>query len=492
MPRKGKSLVENLYKNHSRACTNKTGEPTQCSCPWYFNYKRIRGSLAKWARCGVDPHSKSHAKIVLNKVRHAIDEGKFSPVGQGDLLDGAMTLAKFIGRWKTDWALERNLSLDSLDSQLGVIEVGLGQHSLVFLSAQPKLIENWLNGEQKRREWKAATWNDYRGVLSRLFSRAVKWKAIERNPILNIDPKVEVDSVKSQQRLVDDAEARLLAACDQLAMVQRRPTKAKLEWNQALEIRRREADGEPRLALAQEFSVSLPIVCQIAKGQIWNPERFKGYHSGTEMRRRLIAALDIGLRSGEMQDITLSMVDYTPRVIQLRDGGQVEVLSITLPAGVTKGGKVTGREQLVFAGTERMRQTLIDRRDQLKENPADRQYVFGREDGSHQEHFDRSWHRLFALAGLDFGRDKGLVWHSLRHEFISRVAESTEDVNAARELARHADIRTTQRYMHTSRERLFSIAAEQGQAADDKRRADAAKRSHADVTPDGIVLKFPA
>ena len=72
--------------------------------------------------------------------------------------------------------------------------------------------------------------------------------------------------------------------------------------------------------------------------------------------------------------------------------------------------------------------------------------MFGKEDGSRQMHFDRSWHRLFALAGLDYGRDKGLVWHSLRHEFISRVAETTEDVNPAREMARHADIRTTQRY----------------------------------------------
>lgn len=34
------------------------------------------------------------------------------------------------------------------------------------------------------------------------------------------------------------------------------------------------------------------------------------------------------------------------------------------------------------------------------------------------------WRELFKLAGLKWGRDKGLVWHTLRHEFCSRTAET--------------------------------------------------------------------
>lgn len=42
------------------------------------------------------------------------------------------------------------------------------------------------------------------------------------------------------------------------------------------------------------------------------------------------------------------------------------------------------------------------------------------------------------LAGLKWGRDKGLVWHTLRHEFCSRTAENTGDPVVAQELGRGA------------------------------------------------------
>jgi hypothetical protein len=30
------------------------------------------------------------------------------------------------------------------------------------------------------------------------------------------------------------------------------------------------------------------------------------------------------------------------------------------------------------------------------------------------------WRELFTLAGLDYGRDKGLVWHAIRHNRIDQ------------------------------------------------------------------------
>jgi integrase len=70
--------------------------------------------------------------------------------------------------------------------------------------------------------------------------------------------------------------------------------------------------------------------------------------------------------------------------------------------------------------------------------------VFGTASGFKQQDFWTVWHRLFKLAGLEYGRDKGLVWHTLRHEFCSRTAENTGDPVVAQELARHKDLRTTQ------------------------------------------------
>ena len=97
---------------------------------------------------------------------------------------------------------------------------------------------------------------------------------------------------------------------------------------------------------------------------------------------------------------------------------------------------------------------LRARRDALQNHPD--AYVFGTASGFRQQHFQ--WHRLFKLAGINLGRDKGVVWHSLRHEFCSRTAENTGDPVVAQELARHKDLRTTQGYLHARRARVLAGA----------------------------------
>jgi hypothetical protein len=124
-----------------------------------------------------------------------------------------------------------------------------------------------------------------------------------------------------------------------------------------------------------------------------------------------------------------------------------------------QGGKTTGLQEVVYAGTERLKHELQRRTFQLKNNPPERQYVFGREDGSRIGRFDKTWHRLFGLAGLDYGRDKGLVWHTTRHEFISRVQERTGDPVVTQKLARHKDLRTTMLYMHPRQNEVLMAAA---------------------------------
>jgi site-specific recombinase XerC len=67
--------------------------------------------------------------------------------------------------------------------------------------------------------------------------------------------------------------------------------------------------------------------------------------------------------------------------------------------------------------------------------------------------------RTLHARRLGLGRAKGLVWHTTRHEFISRIAETTKDTVLAREIARHADLATTQLYFHTRRSRQLAAAA---------------------------------
>jgi integrase len=145
-------------------------------------------------------------------------------------------------------------------------------------------------------------------------------------------------------------------------------------------------------------------------------------------------------------------IDFNPITV-VTDGEPREVLVIEVQS---KGKKFTGEKERVYAGTERLIAALRERRDELQNNPD--AYVFGTSNGFRQQDFHNVWHRLFRIAGLDFGRDKGLVWHTLRHEFCSRTAENTGDPVVAQELARHKDLRTTQGYLHARRARVLAGA----------------------------------
>jgi integrase len=180
----------------------------------------------------------------------------------------------------------------------------------------------------------------------------------------------------------------------------------------------------------------------VIAGAVWNPAT-RVRRQGTMMRLRLMMALDTGVRREEMMKIQIKHIDFTPLTVRI-DGEARNVLGIEVQS---KGEKFTGEKERVYAGTERLIAALCTRRDVLQNNPDAN--VFGTASGFRQELFER--HRLFKLAGLNHGRDKGIVWHSLRHEFCSRTAENTGDPVVAQELARHKDLRTTQGYLHARR-----------------------------------------
>jgi site-specific recombinase XerD len=153
-----------------------------------------------------------------------------------------------------------------------------------------------------------------------------------------------------------------------------------------------------------------------------------------------------------MMLIQLKHINFRPTVVTV-DGERREVLTVEVQS---KGEKTTGRKEFVYVGTDRLRKELETRRLALHD---DREaYVFGRADGRRQKDFRRMWRELFGLAGLDWGRDKGMIWHTLRHEFCSRTAENTGDPVVAQELARHKDLRTTQGYLHPRQSRVLAAA----------------------------------
>ena len=274
------------------------------------------------------------------------------------------------------------------------------------------------------------------------------------NPMTSMEKRTGAKK-KFETRLDEAIEEKLLEACALLNRPQHTPHSKRLTWDIVAGIRERVATGETQRTVAREFGISSGLCCQIVKGEIWNPEKYRTGTKGDEMRRRLYAAFDLGLRHGEIVRLQLKHVDFRPLKVRV-DGNLKEVMAIALPAAITKGGKTTGETEHVYAGTERLKQELIKRRFALQRNPD--AYVFGTEDGQPVKGFKRLWRDLFKLAGLDYGRSKGLTWHTIRHEFVSRNIENTGDPVVTQRLARHKDNRTTQGYMHARESRVLAAA----------------------------------
>jgi integrase len=155
------------------------------------------------------------------------------------------------------------------------------------------------------------------------------------------------------------------------------------------------------------------------------------------MYRRLLAAFDTGLRAGEMGLVQRKHIDYAN-------------WKIVLPWMNSKGGKSTGRDEVVWVMSDRLRAALTERKD-LAENA----FVFGTESGLRVKKFHKAWRRLFAAADLP----PDLIWHDARHEFVSSLIEEGGTIQEVREAARHKSITTTARYMKAQEDRVKALLA---------------------------------
>jgi integrase len=456
MPYRAASKVKGLYKKHNLRCPNQEGLPTNCDCPWYGRYRGISKGLAAWACKTVDPRTKAGAEAVLARLKTVIDERKYSPEGEQRSLGSGQRFSDFVLEWKTHYAEEYGLTSNSLDDMLNVLTDGLGSFTLEHLSGDPVHIERWLNRMQKERNWSPNTWNRYYGLLNTLCVRATRWKTngaprMTHNPMTSIERRVGTKK-KFGVRIEEAVEDKLFEACATLNRPQHAPHSIRLDWDKVDTIRKRVAGGESQSKVARSFGISSGLCCQIVKGDIWNREKYRVGTKGDLMRLRLMMALDTGVRREEMMLIQIKHINFRPALTTV-EGEQLELFAVEVQS---KGEKTTGEKEFVWVGTERLKEALKKRRFALRNDPE--AYVFGTETGKRQKAFRRMWRELFTLAGLKYGRDKGVVWHTLRHEFCSRAAENTGDPVVAQELARHKDLRTTQGYLHPRLARVLAAA----------------------------------
>jgi len=422
-----KSKAEGLYKR----CKHLSWD--RCACPWWGRVKKQRVSLEKWA--GVPVASKELAKGVLARMEAAVLGKTFDKRGERAHAFGSeMSFSAFLDEYTKRHVEDDGLRSNSVESYIEVYRAKFGEEKLANVAANPFVFEKWLKDAQQENEWENATFNRYFEHGRAMFNWAKARKLVGENPFDVFAAKPENN--KRDVRLSPEQEKALFEACDRLDA----PPKwkfVKLTVEQVDEIHRRAESGERQKDLAFAFGVSRPLVCQIVNGRVRKPPAGT---LGREMRRRLIGALDLGLRQGEMLLVQVKHIDFA-------------TWKVELPAAITKAAK----DQVVFAETERLRHALEERRFLGPEA-----YVFGRENGCHVASFDKTWKRLFELAGLPVGRKQGVVWHDLRHEYGSYLIEQGATIQEAKELMRHADIRTTARYLTANEGRLRELAGKLG------------------------------
>ena len=148
--------------------------------------------------------------------------------------------------------------------------------------------------------------------------------------------------------------------------------------------------------------------------------------AGTHLYALIVAALETGMRRGELLSMQWSQVRWAENLI-------------LLPEDRTK----THRARVVPIST-RLKAVLEMRQDAPdgKRHPANA-YVFGNDVGERVKSIKTAWRLTCRRAGI-----AGLRFHDLRREFASRLLEAPGvSSHEVRDWLGHADIGTTSRYL---------------------------------------------
>lgn len=140
----------------------------------------------------------------------------------------------------------------------------------------------------------------------------------------------------------------------------------------------------------------------------------------------ILLSINTGLRQGELFNLKWSMVD-------LSEG------SIILSGNITKNN--TSRYIPLNNEAMGLMQNLY-KNSALKEG-----LVFPSKNNQPFNNIKRSWSSVLNKAQI-----KDFRWHDLRHHFASKLVMAGVDLNTARELLGHSDIKMTLRYAHLAPE----------------------------------------
>jgi integrase len=147
-------------------------------------------------------------------------------------------------------------------------------------------------------------------------------------------------------------------------------------------------------------------------------------HSSPQLKSFLIIALATGMRTGEIYRLSWKQIDLQERMITIER---------------TKSGRLRHIP---------INQTLFQELVSMRSRNARSQYLFHNpRTGKPVTSMKKAFHGALGRAGLT-----GIRIYDCRHTAATRWIRSGVDVQTVKELLGHADITTTQRYLHSNAE----------------------------------------
>lgn len=387
-----------LYK----LCQHSGRQRDRCDDPWWGGYRRVRVSLSKWANREI--HTKAEAAVVLEELRKSVREGTYDPRGLKRFEAAPVTFREFAEVYRERHIVANNLS------------------------------------RQRSFEWTVRPFLERFGnrALSEIRTADIQDLIADmRKPrVLNKRPGPRAPKPGTINRTVDLLRHMMNWAVGR-EYIERTPFKRGSETL----IKKLRDDGARRRRLSEDEEAALLAVA---------PPYLRGM---------IIAALDTGMRRGEMLAVRFADVDMKRELITLR--------------GETTKSKKT---RVVPISTERLKTVLAWFRMDAdgQERPTESR-VFANQVGEpvHVQHrtwvtivlkangVTPKWSARLKYSGLsddvqEAYRRIDLHWHDLRHEYASRLVERGVPLAQVRDLLGHASITTTERYDNQRLENLQS------------------------------------